>query len=124
LLDVESRENLQTFALALRNKLLSLSQVSAVNRSGYLKEEITILKSLPLNKVKALIVSVIVFVSIILGLNNPVFEWSITNVDLPVSLLKLFMLLAFLIGLFPPAIIGIAKIPTPTTNVTPTLTQN
>jgi len=42
LLDVESRENLQTFALALENKLLSLSQVSAVNRSGYLKEEIHI----------------------------------------------------------------------------------
>ncbi len=42
MLDVESRENLQTFALALENKLLSLSQVSAVNRSGYLKEEIHI----------------------------------------------------------------------------------
>lgn len=42
LLDVESRDTLQTFALALENKLLSLPQVSAVNRSGYLKEEIHI----------------------------------------------------------------------------------
>ncbi|MFH1504874.1 MAG: efflux RND transporter permease subunit [Candidatus Omnitrophota bacterium] len=42
LLDVSSRDTLQTYALALENKLLSLAQVSSVNRSGYLKEEIQI----------------------------------------------------------------------------------
>ncbi|MFH1782578.1 MAG: efflux RND transporter permease subunit [Candidatus Omnitrophota bacterium] len=42
LLDVESRDTLQTLTLALENKLLSLPEVSSVNRSGYLKEEIHI----------------------------------------------------------------------------------
>lgn len=42
LLDVESRKVLQTYVLALENKLLSLPQVSSINRSGYLKEEIHI----------------------------------------------------------------------------------
>ncbi|MBN3041052.1 MAG: efflux RND transporter permease subunit, partial [Candidatus Omnitrophica bacterium] len=40
ILDVGSRETLQTIALALENKLLSLPEVSAVNRSGYLDNEI------------------------------------------------------------------------------------
>lgn len=42
LLDVESRHTLQSYSLALENKLLSLPQVSSVSRSGYLDDEIHI----------------------------------------------------------------------------------
>ena len=42
ILDVSSRNTLQEYALALENKLLSLPEVSSVNRSGYLDEEIHI----------------------------------------------------------------------------------
>jgi multidrug efflux pump subunit AcrB len=42
ILDVESRQILQEYALALENKLLSLPEVSSVRRSGYLDEEIHI----------------------------------------------------------------------------------
>ncbi|MFH1783705.1 MAG: efflux RND transporter permease subunit [bacterium] len=42
LLDEQSREILQTYALALENRLLSLSEVSSVGRSGYLKDELQI----------------------------------------------------------------------------------
>ncbi|MFC1589917.1 efflux RND transporter permease subunit [Candidatus Omnitrophota bacterium] len=42
LLDVASRQKLQSYALALENRLLSLPEISSVNRSGYLKDEIHI----------------------------------------------------------------------------------
>ncbi|MFH1797942.1 MAG: efflux RND transporter permease subunit [Candidatus Omnitrophota bacterium] len=42
ILDVESRQILQTYSLALENKLLSLPEVSSVSRSGYLDDEIHI----------------------------------------------------------------------------------
>ncbi|MBN1899390.1 MAG: efflux RND transporter permease subunit [Spirochaetes bacterium] len=42
LLDNESRHLLQTYALALENQLLNLSEVNSINRSGYLKPEIQI----------------------------------------------------------------------------------
>jgi multidrug efflux pump subunit AcrB len=42
ILDVTSRKNLQTYALAFENKLLSLPEVNSVSRSGYLDEEIHI----------------------------------------------------------------------------------
>jgi len=42
ILDVSSRNTLQEYALALENKLLSLPEVSSVNRSGYLDAEIQI----------------------------------------------------------------------------------
>jgi multidrug efflux pump subunit AcrB len=42
ILDVKSRQTLQEYAVALENKLLSLPEVSSVNRSGYLDEEIHI----------------------------------------------------------------------------------
>ncbi len=40
ILDVASREKLQTYALALEDELMNLPEVSRVNRSGYLKDEI------------------------------------------------------------------------------------
>ena len=42
ILDVSSRNTLQEYAIALENKLLSMPEVSSVNRSGYLDEEIHI----------------------------------------------------------------------------------
>lgn len=42
ILDVESRHTLQSYALALENKLLSLPEISSVDRSGYLDNEIHI----------------------------------------------------------------------------------
>jgi multidrug efflux pump subunit AcrB len=42
ILDVESRHTLQSYCLALENKLLSLPEVSSVSRSGYLDDEIHI----------------------------------------------------------------------------------
>ncbi|MFC1808084.1 efflux RND transporter permease subunit [Candidatus Omnitrophota bacterium] len=42
LLDVESRQTLQSYSLALENRLLSLPEVSSVSRSGYLDDEIHI----------------------------------------------------------------------------------
>ncbi|MFH1868294.1 MAG: efflux RND transporter permease subunit [Candidatus Omnitrophota bacterium] len=42
LLDVESRQMLQSYSLALENRLLSLPEVSSVSRSGYLDDEIHI----------------------------------------------------------------------------------
>ncbi|MBU1086713.1 MAG: efflux RND transporter permease subunit, partial [Candidatus Omnitrophica bacterium] len=42
ILSVESRSVLQSYALALENKLLSLPEVSSVSRSGYLDDEIHI----------------------------------------------------------------------------------
>jgi multidrug efflux pump subunit AcrB len=42
ILDIESRKKLQMYALSLENQLLNLGEVSAVNRSGYLQEEIQI----------------------------------------------------------------------------------
>lgn len=42
ILKVKSRQMLQEYALALENKLLSLPEVSSVNRSGYLDDEIHI----------------------------------------------------------------------------------
>ena len=42
ILDVESRDTLQSYALALENKLLSLPEISSVDRSGYLDNEIHI----------------------------------------------------------------------------------
>lgn len=42
ILDVKSRKILQQYALALETKLLSLQEVSSVNRSGYLDPEIHI----------------------------------------------------------------------------------
>ena len=43
ILSVGSRQMLQEYALALENKLLSLPEVSSVNRSGYLDDEIHIM---------------------------------------------------------------------------------
>ena len=40
ILDVASRQHLQSYALALENKLLSLPEISSVDRSGYLDDEI------------------------------------------------------------------------------------
>ncbi|MFH2137834.1 MAG: efflux RND transporter permease subunit [Candidatus Omnitrophota bacterium] len=59
ILDTESRRQLQAFALALENQLVSIPQVSSVNRSGYLDEELQIKVfpeklveyNIPLNKV-------------------------------------------------------------------------
>lgn len=51
LLDNESRRFLQTYALALENQLLNLSEVNSINRSGYLKEEIQI-KAYPSKLIK------------------------------------------------------------------------
>ncbi|MDD3374720.1 MAG: efflux RND transporter permease subunit [Candidatus Omnitrophica bacterium] len=42
ILDVLSRQKLQSYALALENKLLSISEVSSISRSGYLDDEIHI----------------------------------------------------------------------------------
>ncbi|MFC1658298.1 efflux RND transporter permease subunit [Candidatus Omnitrophota bacterium] len=42
ILDVQSRRTLQSYALALENRLLSLPEVSSVSRSGYLDDEIHI----------------------------------------------------------------------------------
>ncbi len=42
ILDVKSRKKLQSYALALENQLLSLDEISEVNMSGYLKDEIHI----------------------------------------------------------------------------------
>lgn len=42
LLDTAARRNLQTYAFALENQLLNLSEVNAVNKTGYLQEEIQI----------------------------------------------------------------------------------
>ena len=42
ILEVESRQVLQAYSLALENKLLSLAEVSSVSRSGYLDDEIHI----------------------------------------------------------------------------------
>ncbi|MBN1585928.1 MAG: efflux RND transporter permease subunit [Candidatus Omnitrophica bacterium] len=42
LLDLETRKQLQEYALALETQLLSLPQVSDINRRGYLQEEIQI----------------------------------------------------------------------------------
>ena len=42
ILDVESRQTLQAYSLALENKLLSLPEVNSVSRSGYLDDEIHI----------------------------------------------------------------------------------
>ena len=40
ILDVSSREKLQTYALVLENELMNLPEVNSVARSGYLKDEI------------------------------------------------------------------------------------
>lgn len=42
ILDVPSREKLQTYALVLENELMNLPEVNSVSRSGYLKDEIQI----------------------------------------------------------------------------------
>lgn len=42
LLDVKERQELQTYALALEDQLLNLSEINSVNRRGYLQEEIQI----------------------------------------------------------------------------------
>jgi len=42
LLGFEQRKELQSFALALENQLINLPEISGVNRSGYLQEEIQI----------------------------------------------------------------------------------
>ncbi len=42
LLDVESRQRLQQYALTFRNQLLSLPEVSGIDNSGYLKPELQI----------------------------------------------------------------------------------
>ncbi|NQT90145.1 MAG: efflux RND transporter permease subunit [Candidatus Omnitrophica bacterium] len=42
ILDVESRQTLQAYSLALENKLLSVSEINSVSRSGYLDDEIHI----------------------------------------------------------------------------------
>lgn len=42
ILDVKSRDKLQSYSLALENRLLSLPEISSVDRSGYLDEEIHI----------------------------------------------------------------------------------
>ncbi|MDP8212138.1 MAG: efflux RND transporter permease subunit [Candidatus Zapsychrus exili] len=42
ILNVESRQLLQSYVLALENKLLSLPEVSSISRSGYLDDEIHI----------------------------------------------------------------------------------
>ncbi|MBW2364561.1 MAG: efflux RND transporter permease subunit, partial [Deltaproteobacteria bacterium] len=42
LLDYESRNELQTYAHALENQLLNLSEVNSINKSGYIQEEFQI----------------------------------------------------------------------------------
>ncbi|MFC1521358.1 efflux RND transporter permease subunit [Elusimicrobiota bacterium] len=42
ILDIQTRAELQGYALALENRLLSLSAINSVNRRGYLQEEIQI----------------------------------------------------------------------------------
>ncbi len=42
LLDIESRRELQKYTLALENQLLNLPEITFINKSGYLKQEIQI----------------------------------------------------------------------------------
>lgn len=60
LLDTDARQELQSYALALENRLLSLAEVNSVNRRGFLQEELQVKVDpaklidyeIPLNKVK------------------------------------------------------------------------